>query len=324
MLFLVLLSPGIPEYLTGSSTWTYLVVDPGLFFLLLALNLGLYGPGVLLMREVFVRGRKGWAAILCLGSAYGLLEEGTALSTIFNPHSGVLFGGLGSFGHWGGVNWLWVIVALELHVVLSIGVPILLFGLALPEMRWTSLLDRRDATITVGVFVADIAVSAFLIGYFRVGLAWQLGALAVAAALIVLAYRLPRTVLQPTSERPRWGPWSFFALGLLWFPNLFFVLAPPELRFLGAPGVGVVEILTSSVLFLAVRHGIGRTDNARQLLLLALGLITPLVVLGLLTQLFLPIVLVEDVVVGLFFYALGQRYRLAPVRSPVATPAVPP
>ncbi len=60
LLCLVLLSPGIPEYLSGSSSWAVLTANPILFFLFVGLNVGLYGPGVILIREAMIRWRKGW------------------------------------------------------------------------------------------------------------------------------------------------------------------------------------------------------------------------------------------------------------------------
>ena len=59
LLFLLLLTPGIPEYLSASSQLTVLVINPVLFFLFLAANLGLYGSGVILIREAMIRWRKG-------------------------------------------------------------------------------------------------------------------------------------------------------------------------------------------------------------------------------------------------------------------------
>ena len=82
ILLLLALSPGIPEYLSGSTSFEGLVLNPFAFVLFLGLNLGLYGPGVLLIREAFVRWKKGWASLLLMGAAYVLLEEGTALSTL--------------------------------------------------------------------------------------------------------------------------------------------------------------------------------------------------------------------------------------------------
>jgi hypothetical protein len=84
-----MLSPGIPEYLTGSSAVNVIVLNPIWFVCGLIANLGLYGPGVLLIREAKVRWYKGWATVLLLGAAYGILEEGIALSTLFNPNAGL-------------------------------------------------------------------------------------------------------------------------------------------------------------------------------------------------------------------------------------------
>ncbi len=85
LLFLLLLTPGIPEYLSASSQLTVLVINPVLFFLFLAANLGLYGSGVILIREAMIRWKKGWASVFLLGAAYGIVEEGLDLWTFFYP-----------------------------------------------------------------------------------------------------------------------------------------------------------------------------------------------------------------------------------------------
>src|SRR5437867_12218331 len=86
LLFLLLLTPGIPEYLSASSQLTVLVINPLLFFLFLAANLGLYGSGVILIREAMIRWRKGWASVFLLGAAYGIAEEGLDLCTLYYPN----------------------------------------------------------------------------------------------------------------------------------------------------------------------------------------------------------------------------------------------
>ncbi len=68
LLFLLFLTPGIPEYLSASSQLTLLVISPLLFFGLLLANLGLYGSGVILIREAMIRWRKGWASVFLLQS----------------------------------------------------------------------------------------------------------------------------------------------------------------------------------------------------------------------------------------------------------------
>lgn len=85
ILLLLLLSPGISEYLSGSSALNNIILNPPAFAFGVIANLGLYGPGVLLIREAKIRWHKGWATVLFLGAAYGILEEGVAPSTLFQP-----------------------------------------------------------------------------------------------------------------------------------------------------------------------------------------------------------------------------------------------
>src|SRR5256886_5841123 len=85
LLFLLLLTPGIPEYLSASSQLTLLVISPLIFFGLLAANLGLYGSGVILIREAMIRWKKGWASVFLLADAYGMAKEGIGLGTLSNP-----------------------------------------------------------------------------------------------------------------------------------------------------------------------------------------------------------------------------------------------
>jgi len=125
ILLLLLFSPGIPEYLSGSSALNAIILNPVWFVLGIVANLGLYGPGVMLIREAKVRWHKGWGTVLLLGAAYGILEEGIALSTLFNPAAGPV-GQLGYYGHWFGVNWIWMGGILTVHMLFSISIPILL------------------------------------------------------------------------------------------------------------------------------------------------------------------------------------------------------
>jgi hypothetical protein len=319
VLLLLCLSPGIVEYLSGSSSVEGIVRAPVLFVLFLGFNLGLYGPGVLLVREAIIRWHKGWAAMLCLGAAYGLLEEGTALSTLFDPKASVV-GGLGYYGHYLGVSWIWTIGVLEIHVVVSIGLPILLLGLALPETRGRPLLTSRQRGVSLGIFALDIVLLAYVSHYYPLGLLWQVLAVLVAGGLAYLALRLPGTLLDPTSETPRHGNGICFLLGLIFYPILLLVPAAGGYAHVAAPITGAIDLVLSGGLFFAVRHAVGRTHNESQLVMVALGALIPILAFGLISQIFLPIVLIFDVLFALFFYSLWHRYRPAPAG---ATPVVP-
>src|SRR5881296_4036933 len=172
LLFLLFLTPGIPEYLSASSQLTLLVISPLLFFGLLLANLGLYGSGVILIREAMIRWKKGWASVFLLGVAYGIVEEGIALWTLFNPLAQPV-GNLGFYGHWLGVNWVWTVGLLIFHSVYSIGLPIFLFGLIFPELKSKSLFSSAGITISIVGLTFDsivlFALESFIYGPYNPG-----------------------------------------------------------------------------------------------------------------------------------------------------------
>jgi len=316
VLLFLCFTPGIPEYLSGSTPVAALVYAPGGFLLFLALNLGLYGPGVLLVREAFVRWRPGWAGVVLLGAAYGLLEEGTALSTLFNPHASVV-GALGSYGRFAGVNWVWAVGVLGVHIVLSVGLPILLLGLALPETRGRPLLSSREVPIALVVYAVDIGVLVFATGYWRTAPWLLVSAVVLAGLLYAVTRRLPHGTLDPTNSGPRLAPGWFLGLGIAFYPILLLVPGLGEQFSLWPPATIAVDLLLSGALFLFVRREVGRSGNEAALTMLALGALVPIAVIGLVSQLFLPVVLVPDVLFGLFFYVLWMRYRPGPTVPPV-------
>ena len=316
ILLFLCFTPGIPEYLSGSTPVAALVYAPGGFLLFLALNLGLYGPGALLAREAFVRWKPGWAGVVLLGAAYGLLEEGTALSTLFNPHASVV-GALGSYGQFAGVNWVWSPGIIGVHIVYSVGLPILLLSLALPETRGRPLLTSRQIPLVLVVYVADIGVLGMATGYWRRA-PWLLAAAALIAVLLYATTRaLPHGALDPTENRPRFAARWYFVLGFVFYPILLLVPGLGDSASAWPPAVMVLEAVLAGLLLLYVRRTIGRADNGAALTMLALGALAPLFAIGLFSQIFLPVLLVPDVLFVLFFYALWQRYRPGP-----ATPSV--
>src|SRR3989454_1087390 len=101
LLALVLLSPVIAEMLSGSSPpleWLNPITP--------LLLIWLYGAGILVMRETAVRWRTGWPSILLLGAAYGIIEEGLAVKSFFDP-GWMDLGTLAWYGRWFDVNWVW-------------------------------------------------------------------------------------------------------------------------------------------------------------------------------------------------------------------------
>jgi len=108
--FLFLFAPVTAEFLSGSSP----ITNP----ILVLINLLLYGPGVLLIRELRVRWGKGWLAVFILSFAYTVVEEGLMLNTLFDPTKNTA-------GRSHGVNWVWTVGMLVVHSLISIFLPIL-------------------------------------------------------------------------------------------------------------------------------------------------------------------------------------------------------
>jgi hypothetical protein len=123
----------------------------------------LYGGGALLVREAVVRTGRGWVALLVLGAAYGILEEGLLCKSFFDPHW-MDIGALGEYGRWAGVNWVWSLGLTVFHAVFSIAIPIRLVELMFPARRRDSWVSRRLMVVLGVLLAADVAV-----GYLAAG-----------------------------------------------------------------------------------------------------------------------------------------------------------
>jgi hypothetical protein len=311
VLCLLLLSPGIPEYLSGSSPLNAIFLNPVMFVFQMLANLGLYGPGVLLVREAKIRWGKGWGTVLLLGAAYGILEEGVALSTLFNPAAAPV-GELGVYGHWAGVNWVWVAGILPVHMIYSISVPILLLGLALPETEGQPFLSGRKLLVALAVLGVDV-VSLFLfvtLGQkFWMGLPVFIGSVGAIVVLVLAAMGVRPDVLHARSELPTAGPKRMIVLGAVFFPS---VLAAEFLaKAAGVPAaVDFPLVVAVQGLFLVyVLRVAGSRDNGRQLVALLSGLVVPIAVFGVVSQIVLPVSLAADFLAAWFFVRL---YRAQP------------
>ena len=111
VLTLYFLSPIIAELLTGGTPPLMWNNVGGII-----LTTGLYGSGAILARELVRRRGLGWGHLALLGAAYGILEEGMAYQSWFNPRwidppdAARLFQ----------VNWMLALVFTTIHVTLSI------------------------------------------------------------------------------------------------------------------------------------------------------------------------------------------------------------
>ena len=310
ILCLAILTPGIPEYLSTSSSLLAIGLNPAFFVIQLLINVAQYTAGALLVREALLRWGKGWGSVFLLGAAYGITEEGLGDSTLVNSTHGT-DGVLGSFGRFAGINWVWSTGVLAFHIVLSIGIPLLLLGLALPETRGRSLLGRRGIVLAfVGVAASTLAENRIVYAEDHFWLGWPL--LAAGILLIVsfsvMAYRLPRGLLPPGRERARLSPAIATLVGFVVFPIAFLL----EYGFVSSPippyALIAIEVTSFGLLLEYVRRRLGREGNELALVHLALGFVLWQSVFGVLLTLGLPYTLPLVAVAIVFFVRLRRRY----------------
>jgi hypothetical protein len=320
ILCLLLLSPGIPEYLSGSSPFNTIVVNHAQFVFQITANLGLYGPGVILIREAFVRWRNGWASVLILGAAYGILEEGVGLSTLYNSLANPV-GKLGYYGHYLGVNWVWAAGILPVHMIFSISIPILLLGLLFPETNGKSLVNSRKGIMsTFAVLCVDVLLLFLLIvqgEHFWMGWPVFISSFIAIFVLVTIAKRIPSNLLHPRTESPRVTPIKFGIIGALFYTSVLIVEGVGTGEHIPAfIDVILVVVVQASFLFLIVTL-IGRKHNEKQLIGLTAGLVIPIAIIGFISQITLPLVVIVDLAFTIFIWRLALRYSNVHTTSPL-------
>lgn len=188
-LVLYLLAPIIAELISGSS-------PPLKFFHPLSLIFlpALYGSAAILIRELTVRWHKGWPTILLLGAAFGIVNEGLLVKSFFDtawPDLGVL----ATYGRWLGVNWVWGVELTIYHAVFSIGIPILLTNLLFPKQQGIPWVSQRTFTLLAVLLSITVILGFFFISPYRPPLVLYTIALLLVIVLVVIARRLPRTLV---------------------------------------------------------------------------------------------------------------------------------
>ncbi|HLM91828.1 MAG TPA: hypothetical protein VK424_07265 [Thermoplasmata archaeon] len=324
ILCLAILTPGIPEYLSTSSSLLTVVTLPFFFPIQLAINVGQYTAGALLIREAVIRWHKGWGTVFLLGLAYGITEEGLGDNTLFNSHHGT-DGVLGSFGRFYGVNWVWATGVLAFHVIYSIGLPLLLLRLALPETRGRTLLSRRGIGLALTSLALATSVETVLVFgefHFWMGSTLLVGSVIAIAILVGVAYRLPAGAWAPRDSAPTGRSGELMAIGFAFFPIAFLLeygftstTVPPAVIIL-------VELVAFGLLLERVRRTAGRSGNEHLLVELAFGFVLWQAVFGVLLTLGLPFTLPLVAIAVLFFLRLRRRYPTPP--RPDAGPLPPP
>lgn len=226
-LVLYFLSPIIAELLSGSA-------PPVEFFQPFALVIlpALYGSGAILIREISLRWGKRWPTIIVLGLAYGIVEEGLMVKSFFDPNWMDL-GVLGVYGRWAGVNWIWTLMLMIYHSLVSIAIPIFLVELMYPDRRDEQWIGRRGMVGLTLLLTADVLFGFLLLTPYRPPVGPYLLAITATIGLAVLARRMPAEWFTTRSAMPR-RPRAFGLLGFGAAAAFYFLLLY-GLPALGAP-----------------------------------------------------------------------------------------
>jgi hypothetical protein len=305
VLALLLFTPAIPELLTGSTPITGLVYDPVGFLIDYAFLLGLYGAGALLVREFAVVFHKGWASILLLGAAYGILEEGFAVHTFFRT-SGAPVGALATFGHAFGVNWLWAFGITAFHATYSIALPILLVGLWYPEARSARWFDRGSIVLLEIICVGTVAFFS-LHEPFPPSPAAFAFFLAVVIGLVYLAGRLPVDLLSVRAREGRASPLALVLVGTLGFDGWILLLVLASSGHLPAVFVAVMVAGVNLAALSYITHWVGSFDLERSEFYFATGMLLVLWVWDVPIEFTVPGILAVAAVFAYLQYRLARR-----------------
>jgi hypothetical protein len=138
-----------------------------------------------------LRWKKDFKALLLLGAAYGILEEGLMVKSFFDP-KWMDLGIRGSFGRWAEVNWVWAEMLTVYHAVFSKTIPIVLVELAYAERKEESWVGKRLFTCLIVVLFAVTAIGfLFMTGYRPPPLQYLLAIVAM-GLFVYAAYRIPK------------------------------------------------------------------------------------------------------------------------------------
>lgn len=235
-----------------------------------------------------------------LGAAYGILEEGVAVKSFFDPEWMDL-GMLGEYGRWLGTNWVWAVWLTIYHAVVSISLPILLVGLFFPHLRRERFLTRKQFQIVLLILFLDVlACTTILNPYVPL---WYMYALSIVAVFGLAMYskHIPKRFLMPDDRHPRWSPRKFLVMGFLLLMLCFLISGIFVDTGLPAliPITGML-VLCGMVLLLIKEH-IGSSNNFAQQVYLSAGFLSFLLAFEILLALG---GMIDMGIVGIFTFVL--------------------
>jgi hypothetical protein len=216
---LVIVGPITAEFLLGGYSIRQ-VSALGYFGLI-------YGFGALLIREIARQTGRGWPTIVALGFVYGVIEEGIALQTLFNPNFRNMH--LLEYGYIPalGMASVYTLTVLSLHIIWSICVPIALVEFMFAPCRTKPWLGR------IGLGVAALGYAAGIVIFLAYNLPlfsatpFQYG---IAAFMLLVGLAVTWYVSIPRKAAPLPGaapnPWilgvlAFAGTSIMWILQYF-------------------------------------------------------------------------------------------------------
>jgi len=296
---LMFLSAAIAELMSGSSP-PLEFFNPFSGFLLFVF----YGCGVVLVRETALRWNKGYAAVLLLGAAFGILEEGLSVKSWLDPNWMDL-GTLGWYGRFWGINWVWAVWLTLYHAVCSITIPIIILDMIFPQFKGVRLTDDVGWKSYQGFFLAGSWIYLFVfvcLTPYRPPVPQYLLVASLMVLAIFLAFKVPNPLLKADLGRPSWTPRQYLALGtfFMFFSFLGFGSGIGSIPFLPVMVVCAVDLF---VLVLLITH-IGTECNNRHIVAFMAGCEGPFIFLGFILEFFSHILGMSLVSIGaIIFFA---------------------
>ncbi len=240
LILLFFLAPAIGELLSGSAPPSEFF-NPFSFLLLSCL----YGSGAIISRELKIRWKKDFRAILVLGGAYAIVEEGLMVKSFFDP-SWMDLGLLGTFGRLYEVNWVWAVLLIVYHAVFSIAIPIALAEMAFPRMRAERWTTNRQLKMFMILIAAVTVFGFFFLTSYRPPPLQYAAAIACVLAFGLVAYKMKPLAWKPES---RAAPVKRVFLAGLAFSTFFFLLEIFGAHIFVYPALDIAAVILLALVF---------------------------------------------------------------------------
>ncbi len=284
---LSLLSPFFGEMVSGSAPPLEFFNPLGFLFLW-----GLYGSGVLVVRELWVRWGKGFERLMLLGIFYGIFEEGLAVKSFFDPGWKDL-DLLGTYGRMLGTNFVWCVWLSIFHAVVSITVPILLVHVIFPKFRDKRFLDKRQLIFVLSIFITAGILIFLLITSYRPPVPHYLITIVISVSLLYWAKQmdsLPLPKMNFLEDRP-------LIFGILFTSSMFVLFTFTPNLLLNHNFTWPVPCIIGILLTIQLYKRLGNYGR-KQSLAIIIGILSPFL-------LFFDIILESKGMMGMSIVGIG-------------------